>query len=468
MKSIIGFLGIMLLFLTHHSFGQDTSCYRLRVSLPVADLPQNYTLPYYAPSMQQSLELSNDFYELGFWGIDALGDLIFVPKEKKYSTGRKIGNTIFKFAVGLGFSKYGSELPIPLGVWGHEEFHRSVLGVNGISSKNGNWIFNRWDGTVYGISDSTLTSLKDENINSLLYSYVAGVQYEIALSQKTTLNDFYKKRTLNKNALLLYNAWYVYDYFRFSTSASSDSVKVLAPPHESGNPTERDYAGADLTAWAFDMFNPDVPFTSRDSFPGGDGVNRRIGFSDLSPEARSFLKKQKNLSLLNFLNPSIFFINRIKINSDLSFNFFAQYAPTHFGNDVAAYFPVKYKRFDMLVDFHCYSNKTSSSFGMGAGLFNFRFTEKIESDFALNVWSQPASFYENNTLFGGQIEVSTRYYLQNNFSGFITVSGKTKGWTIANPYLRENLSMRLGLSYNLTKNNRRTSRDTRKGKTAKK
>lgn len=84
-------------------------------------------------------------------------------------------------------------------------------------------------------------------------------------------------------------------------------MKILAPPDESRNPVERDYAGADLTSWAFDMFNPDAPYTSRDPFPGGDGVNRRIGFSDLSQEAQDYLKKQKNLSLLNFINPSIFF-----------------------------------------------------------------------------------------------------------------------------------------------------------------
>ena len=161
--------------------------------------------------MQQAFELSNDFYELSFWGIDALGDKIFISKNKQYTNGKKIGNAVFKYGLSLAFSQYGSELPIPLGVWGHEEFHRSVLGIDNISSKNGNWLLNRWDGTVYGISDSTLTHEKNENINNLLHSYVAGVQYEIALNQKTTLNDFYKNRTLNKNALLLYNAYYVFN-----------------------------------------------------------------------------------------------------------------------------------------------------------------------------------------------------------------------------------------------------------------
>ena len=157
MKSRNIFLSVVLWTLTYISYGQDTAIYKLKLSLPLLDFPQNYTLPYNIPTMQQAFELSNDFYELSFWGIDALGDKIFISKNKQYTNGKKIGNAVFKYGLSLAFSQYGSELPIPLGVWGHEEFHRSVLGVDNISSKNGNWLLNRWDGTVYGISDSTLT-----------------------------------------------------------------------------------------------------------------------------------------------------------------------------------------------------------------------------------------------------------------------------------------------------------------------
>lgn len=443
------FLSLSICIITFISYGQDTTKYKLRLSIPFIDLPQNYALPYYAPAMQQSLELSNDFYELSFWGIDALGDKIFIPKNKTYTKGRKISNAIFKYGVSLVFSKYGSELPVPLGVWGHEEFHRSVLGVDNITSKNGNWLLNRWDGTVYGISDETLTFEKSENLDNLLYSYVAGVQYEIVLNQKISINDFYKIRSYPKNALLLYNAYYVYDYFKFATSSSSDSVKILAPPNESKNPAERDYAGADLTAWVNDMFNPSEPFTSRDPFPGGDGVNRRIGFSDLSTEGQSYLKKQKNLALLNFINPAIFFINRIKVAENFSFTLFSQYAPTHFGNDLAVFIPVKYKRFDLLLSLHKYKNYTSSGFGIVTGLYNYKLTNKLESDITLNFWSQPKTFFDNTKVLGGQISLASKYYLNSSFVGFISVCGKTKGWTISNPYLLENISVQFGLNYNL-------------------
>lgn len=432
-----------------YSYAQDTSKYKLRLTLAIIDAPQNYSSSNYKISMQQSLQLSNDFYEISFWGIDALGDKLFSPKNNKYSRDKRIGNKLFKYALSLSFSKYGSELTIPLGVWAHEEFHRSVLSVNNISSKNGNWLLNRWDGTVYGISDETLTDTKKENLNNLLYSYVAGIQYEIALNQNTTINDFFKKRTYYKNALLLYNAYYVYDYFNFSTNSQSDSVKILAAPHESKNPTQRDFAGADLTAWAYDMFNPSELYTSRDSFPGGDGVNRRIGYSDLSADAQSYLKKQKNLSLLNFVNPAIFFVNSIKLNDKFSFNLFTQYAPTHFGNDIAVYIPAKYKQYDLLFSLHKYSNNSSSGYGIITSLYNYKLSDKWESDITLNLWSQPKSFFDNTKINGGQLNLLAKYYINDNFAANISVTGKTKGFTITNPYLNENISMQIGIYYNL-------------------
>jgi len=430
---------LVLLLKTTLSHGQDTLNYKLRLNVPVVEFPQNLSLLYHFPSMNQALEWSNDLYELSFWGIEELGDKFFISKTKPYTKWRKFSNNTFKYAISLGFSKYGSELPIPLGVWGHEEFHRSVLGVNDISSKNGNWLFSRWDGTVYGISDLTLGNLKDTDIKQLLYSYVAGVQYEISLNEKVALDEFYKQRSMPRSALLLYNSYYVFNYFRFSTSSLSDSVKILAPPHESKNPTERDFAGADLTAWVYDMFNPELPYTSRDQFPDGEGVNRRVGFSDLSEEAQDYLIKQKQLSLLNFINPAIFFIERIRINNALSFNLFTQYSPTHFGNDIAIYFPVKYKKYDLLIN----------AFGVGFGLYNFKFSKKIESDFTLNVWNQPESFSGNNKVFGGNLSLKTKYVFTDNFSVFARINGKTEGWILGNPYLSSNLSIQMGVDYNL-------------------
>lgn len=423
--------------------------YKLRLDVPLFDIPENLDLPHRYPSMNQALNWSADFYEAGFWGIDELGNLLFRPGAEDASMLKKLGTGAFKYALGLAFSKYGSELPIPLGVWAHEEFHRSVLGVRGIRSFNGNWVFDRWDGTVYGLSDETLGMLKQDDNENLLYSYVAGVQYEVVLNETVTLTDFYYKRSFPKAALALYNAYYVWDYFRFSASHDSDSAKVLAPPHENTDPVQRDYAGSDLTAWVHDMFNPATPYTDRDPFPEGNGVNRRIGYSDLTSEERDYLDKQKKLSLLNFLNPSIFFINRINISDNLSFSFFTQYAPVHFGNSVSVFLPVKFKNTGYLLHATRYSNNTDGGFGFGLGLNNLSLSQKIHTNLRINVWEQPTSFLGTGKTRGGMINIKTYYSFNQSFSGYIALSGKSKGWALGNPYLDESISASAGITFNI-------------------
>jgi hypothetical protein len=449
MKKKLGLLLIAGCISAGLAFAQDSARYQLRLSVPIIDLPQNTQNPYHYPSMNQALEFSADMYELGYLGIDKLGNRLFKSKSKPYSSGRKAVNFGFKYLASLGFVKYGSELPIPLGVWAHEEFHRSVLGVNDINSKNGNWFPHRWDGTVYGISDQDLSSLKAKAPNQLLYSYVAGVQSEVLLNRKISVQDFYKKRTLPKNALLLYNAWYVWDYFKFSTSPQSDSVAVWGAKNEHPDPRERDFAGADLTAWVYDMFSPEKPYTERDEFPNGEGVNRRIGFSELPKEGQEYLQKQKKLALLNFVNPAIFFINRIPLGRHSSFNFFLQYAPTHFGNDVALVLPVQFHNTDFLLGMHQFSNYKSNGYGVDLGVYNRRISERLETDLLIHLWNQPERFYGNEKLSGGALQLDCRYRVAGSLSLSISVVGKTKGWEIGNPYLKSNVSARFGLTYAL-------------------
>jgi hypothetical protein len=453
MKKIYLFLFIPLFWALKLN-GQEAKIYKLRLDIPFFDYPQNATLPHNYPSMNQSLEWSTDFYELTFWGIDELGDKLFRKNKVSYTGWRKLANNTFKYALSLGLSKYGSELPIPLGVWAHEEFHRSTLGVADIISQNGNWLFSRWDGTVYGISDETLDNLKETNINQLLYSYVSGVQYEILLNQTVTLNDFYHKRSFPKNALLLYNAHYVYNYFRFSASAMSDTVKIIAPPHESPNPSERDYAGADLTSWVYDMFNPDLPFTSRDNFPDGEGVNRRVGFSDLSADAQDYLIRQKKLSLLNFVNPAIFFINRINIGNGVSFNVFTRYMPTHFGNDIALYLPVKIREYDLLLNLHQYNAGDIRGYGAGLGVFNYKISKLLAYDLVLNFWNQPENFRTGEKITGGSLGIKPKIRLSQGMTAWLCLTGKTAGWEAGTPFLDENLSGQAGLSWNLIKSDK--------------
>ncbi len=427
---------------------QQESSYRLRLELPLLDLPQNTSLPYRIPSMEQASAWSTGLYELGYWGIDAGVDAL-IPTTSDAPFGKRLLNGSVNYLAGLGFARYGSELPVPLGVWAHEEFHRSVLGVNGIAARNGNWIGSRWDGTVYGVSDQQLSDLKAQDLNELLYSYVAGVHAELLSTERIIKDAFHHPRSVNMAPLLLYNSWYVWNYFDFATSAVSDSVKVLAPPHESADPTQRDFAGADLTAWVYDMYLPDEPYTARTPFPNGEGVNRRIGYADLPAEAQQFLKDQRGLTWMNFANPAIAGIDRIRFGGDFAFNVFLQYSPTHFGHMRAVHMPLRIGGKHFHIGAQEFVGPHTKGLGLQLEHSGFKLSQHTTLDLAAAIWEQPKSFTATERITGGAARAMIGQRMNESFTLTATAQFKTDGWMLGDPYLNANATFRFGLVYAL-------------------
>lgn len=429
------------------TFGQSSQVYKLMIDIPLVDYSENFQSNYRYPSMRQAEAWSSSLNDLSFWGIHSLSNTLI--KNNQHKPFLNVAEKGVEYLLGFAWSKYGNELPVPLGIWSHEAFHCSVLGAAELSPKNGNSLLNRWDGTVYGVSDEQLSYLKKENPSQLLYSYVAGVQSEIYSTQENVIKDFFNKRMFYKAPLYLYNAWYVYNYFSFSVSPLSDSVKVIAPKYEDADPVNRDFAGADLTSWIYDMFAPDSPYENRDAFPDGKGVNRRVGVSDLSSDGRSYLERQKKLSMLNFLNPAIFLVPEIRINSEFSFLAFAQYSPTHFGNDIALILPFTKGSTRQMIAFHTYSNASKTFPGIRYQLFDLSPLKNKNLTFGttVNVWNQPAnqSFWDTSGKLGGYFEIALDYDITHNITANITGGYKSEGWMMGVPYLNAQGNWRAGV-----------------------
>lgn len=263
---------------------------------------------------------------------------------------------------------------------------------------------------------------------------------------------YYTPRKAAKNPLYLYNAWYVWNYFRFAASAASDSVRDIASRNENKDPRQRDFAGADLNAWIYDMFRPEEPFTSRRPFPGGDGVNRRIGFSELPEEGKSYLLKQRKLSLLNFLNPAIFLINNISIGQRFSFNAFLQYAPAHFGNSISLMIPFRTgKNLKFLAGFHRFSNYNHAFPGMEFEINDLKLTTSanVYISAGVNVWQQPENqgFFDSAGNAGGSVKIKVETKILKRMRFFVSGALKTTGWEPGNPYLDKKGIFNTGFVY---------------------
>jgi len=201
------------------------------------------------------------------------------------------------------------------------------------------------------------------------------------------------------------------------------------------------------------MFNPNQPYTARDPFPNGEGVNRRVGFSDLSTQAQDYLEKQERLSLINFINPAIFFVNEINLSRNFSFNFFGQYIPTHFGNDIGLVLPFRYRQRNLLLGLHTYNNQHHTFAGLEVGVMEKALDKRnrLYGSAIVHAWVQPEnqSFFDETGKAGGAADLTLKYHMGQRLSSFVNLQGKTAGWQLGNPYLNGNLSVRVGLGLNL-------------------
>jgi len=165
------------------------------------------------------------------------------------------------------------------------------------------------------------------------------------------------------------------------------------------------------------------------------------------------LKLQKSLSLLNFVNPAIFFVNRINVSANVRMQLFMQYAPTLFGNEIALFIPFTVGSGNQLFAVHRYQNMANVFWGLQYGLHGIRpfMNKAISLDGTLSVWNQPEhqSYFDQAGKWGGNLTVTGHYDLGGGFSTQFTIGYKTDGWIIGNPFLTAKTNLRIGLSYTL-------------------
>ncbi len=158
--------------------------------------------------------------------------------------------------------------------------------------------------------------------------------------------------------------------------------------------------------------------------------------------------------MLNFVNPAIFLINRIRVSPDFQFLAFMQYSPVHFGNDIAVYVPFQIKSLNQLIVIHNYNNKDNYFPGFQYGIYNLTpfLNKNMEIGGTFSFWIQPENqgFFDESGKFGGALEIMSDYHLGRSLSLNITAGYKTEGWMIGNPYIGQKPKLRAGIKYFIT------------------
>ena len=392
------------------------------IDIPLFEHPFNTDSKYSTASMEQSINLTKSFYYATHYEIERFGRKHLGKNGDFWS---KVIMSIFDFA------------PIPLSnTWLHEEFHRAVLTIHNIKSKN-----THWTNSVKGVEDEDLVQLKSLYPADMVRAATAGnegnLEYVFAMQKDGFFN---KVNTWNYG--LYWGNYLVNSFYLFGSTRPGSKPLVRFKNRENEDILKRDANGYDPINATYDLFNPDKSYTERGIHPSGTGIDRYVEFDDLTTEEQQFLRNQFALSFLNFIDLNLF---GIELGKKIKFNFSLRHHMTPFGYMVGGNLLLKTEKVGGYFGPRFYRNKETTFLGFDMEIYNKWGMARLSG------WQQPENqlFLDNQRKLGGLIQIKIAPPFKK-ITPYFDVTLKSKGWVAANPYLDSNISTRLGCRWNFS------------------
>lgn len=405
---------------------------------PLLDFPYNNGR---APSMKQSLQLSNDFT----YGMhNAWLDLAAEQGMRDWAS-QKLPIYLFDYMA----------MALPLGAgWLHEEWHRAVLGRRGIDSYNGVYDFN-WASPTISVSrvqDEALIALKRDYPQEFVRLHAAGFESQYEQNLEFEKHAFFNRHSPVMGAQLwlnhLNNILYMDACASGAWDTENDRINLVERTI-----AVRDSSGMDCKAWTYDLFRPHEAYSARGQHPSGVGIDRYIKWSDLTSDEQRYLTRQRNLSLLNLIDPFLFGQQQLSTpSSNWHWNANLRHMLTPFGYDIAANVFLKSRDdFDIFTAVHTYHNDQTSSLGLDVTLPRYSarlFDTPVHITPRVFAWMQPENlmFRDPAAKLGGLMSVRVDVPASGGWEVYGEIEGKSKGWVAGNEYLGNNMAMRFGLT----------------------
>lgn len=410
-------------------------------NVPVLDYPYNRDAATAWPSMQQSLHLTKDFYQV-------------VHRELQ---DRLTGHPTAAVVTTIAFDVLSTWLPLGE-AWQHEEWHRAVMGNRDMRSYNGIYDFDWFSETipVSHVDDEDLVHLKQEHPQDLVRLHAAGFEAQNELNFLLEQDMFFLNTRTFDAAVLWLNYANNWGYIDTCASREADRITQDILREEGPDVSERDFTGLDCTAWVYDLFRPSEPYEARGTHPSGVGIDRYIQWSDLTAQEQDYLDRQARLSLVNFVNPFLFAQRRFAMKNpwsgdDLYWNATLRHHLTSFGYNLDANVFVQSQQSSVLLIWHQYFNHDESFPGIEARVLRRIWMaggKALPISARVALWQQPrnGAFRTTQADNGGLAAVKIAYPFTRQWQGYIEVEAKTAGWVAGNVYLDDNVSARLGVT----------------------
>jgi hypothetical protein len=422
--------------------GRETG--RLRFELPLVDAPFSVAHGLSAPSMQQSLAVTEAFYEGAHFGI-----------QRSIGRGR-LRTPLNRVATAL-FDYYTIAVPFG-GAWLHEEFHRAGLSRRGIESHNGTYALALGATTisVSGIKDEDLVRLKSRHPAEFVRLAAAGIEGEYELLSRLQRNRFFHDSPASHTALAWLTKLSTIGYVMSGADSTDEDIMQIEKLKESTDIAARDAVGHDFLSWAYDLSRPEVPYRNRGTHRSGEGIDRYVALSDLTPAERGYLERQGKLSILNLVDPTLFGVSGITVRNafgrgPLKLNVVLGHQLTAFGHTVNTHLFVRQGRANVFAVVNRYANAARTFTGVDVRVLDWpvqALGHTLAVSPRLAAWQQPDGqrFRSAKARLGGLAALRADYRRPGRVGAFAELEGKTAGWVSGNVYLGPNVSVRTGVT----------------------
>jgi hypothetical protein len=321
----------------------------------------------------------------------------------------------------------------------HEEGHRAILVGEDIGSVSHPFPFSERSGYVTGVTDATLSHLRDTKFPTFIRLHTAGFESDYMLStREETLLSLGDESYKNLVVDYLLRKLGIIKYF------TEGIFKHDTDGPEEANELERDIVGNDLYGVIRHLFRPTMEY------------KRYTRYADLTDQEHQYLHRVERRTFLNLANANVIGVDNFRLSNALRVNVGLGHSMGPFGDFIDEKVWLVYRgKLKLNAYLREFENLDHWFVGAGVGINDYPVAKHVDVSAMIHYWNQPLnlSFTERNGRSGGAIEATGRYKLflsRNSWFRFLSLDlgliYKSSGFLPEEIELGEHFGVRVGLS----------------------
>jgi hypothetical protein len=315
---------------------------------------------------------------------------------------------------------------------------QSILANAGIGSNSVPHYFNKkWEPYISGVKNVDLQYLRDTQLPAYIRLHVAPYESDYALALRSN-----SLLSWNKEAPEVLKYEYIthkYLPFAYYFFARFD----LNTKKEESNELDNDITGNKIYGAIRHLHRPDMEF------------QRYTNYKDLTDEEKRFVGRVRWRSLINLIDPTMWFWNGFRINNGDKVNFMLGYNMSPFGDYIDQHFWWMNRNLQTHFYLREHENRKTWFPEAGVEFANIQILKDLAFDVKLHGWRQPENLDFNTAQgrWGGAIDASFKlmdYDFIKRRDTYISlnlgVTAKTQGYLLETTSLDKHVDLNIGMS----------------------